>query len=150
MARGVVYDVTNTYLYGRHCPLAKPGHDKEEVKGRPLIQIGGVTQTEGFPLFHKVFDGNVHDTRPSRVAIPARFTLNGPSRSGMLPPREKASAYGSSEAVVAVVGLWFYLRTMKPQRLQVAILVGLLSLATLMSLVGPARSTPPPPARTQS
>ena len=61
---GVIYDVTNTYLYGRHCPLAKPGHDKEEVKGRPLIQIGlGVTQEEGFPLFHKVFDGNVHDAR---------------------------------------------------------------------------------------
>jgi hypothetical protein len=61
---GVIYDVTNTYLYGRHCPLAKPGHDKEEVKGRPLIQVGlGVTQAEGFPLFHKVFDGNVHDAR---------------------------------------------------------------------------------------
>jgi transposase len=61
---GVIYDVTNTYLYGRHCPLAKPGHDKDEVKGRPLIQVGlGVTQDEGFPLFHKVFDGNVHDAR---------------------------------------------------------------------------------------
>lgn len=61
---GVIYDVTNTYLYGRRCPLAKPGHDKEEVKGRPLIQIGlGVTQAEGFPVFHKVFDGNVHDAR---------------------------------------------------------------------------------------
>jgi len=61
---GVIYDVTNTYLYGRQCSLAKPGHDKEEVKGRPLIQIGlGVTQDEGFPLFHKVFDGNVHDAR---------------------------------------------------------------------------------------
>lgn len=61
---GVIYDVTNTYLYGRHCPLGKPGHDKEQVKGRPLIQIGlGVTQEEGFPLFHQVFDGNVHDAR---------------------------------------------------------------------------------------
>jgi transposase len=61
---GVIYDVTNTYLYGRHCPLAKPGKDKEEVKGRPLIQVGlGVTQEEGFPLFHKVFDGNVGDAR---------------------------------------------------------------------------------------
>ena len=61
---GVIYDVTNTYLYGRHCPLAKLGHDKEQVQGRPLIQIGlAVTQQEGFPLFHKVFDGNVHDAR---------------------------------------------------------------------------------------
>jgi len=61
---GVIYDVTNPYLYGDHCPLAKPGHDKEEVKGRPLIQIGlGVTQEEGLPIFHQVFDGNVHDAR---------------------------------------------------------------------------------------
>ena len=75
---GVIYDVTNTYLYGRHCPLAKPGHDKEEVKGRPLIQIGlGVTQEEGFPLFHKVFDGNVHDARTLQdlVTLFGRYQL---------------------------------------------------------------------------
>lgn len=61
---GVIYDVTNTYLYGRRCPMGKPGHDKEGVKGRPLVQVGlAVTQKEGFPLFHKVFDGNVHDAR---------------------------------------------------------------------------------------
>lgn len=61
---GVIYDVTNTYLYGKKCPLAKKGHDKEGVRGRPLIQIGlGVTQEHGIPMFHKVFDGNVHDSR---------------------------------------------------------------------------------------
>lgn len=67
---GVVYDVTNTYLYGRSCPLGKLGKDKEGVKGRPLIQIGlAVTQEEGFPLFHKVFDGNVHDSRTLRDLV---------------------------------------------------------------------------------
>lgn len=61
---GVMYDVTNTYLFGRRCPFGKLGHDKEGVKGRPLIQIGlGVTEHEGFPMFHKVFDGNIHDAR---------------------------------------------------------------------------------------
>lgn len=61
---GVLYDVTNTYLYGKHCPLGKLGHDKEGVKGRPLVQIGlGVTMDFGIPMFHKVFDGNVHDAR---------------------------------------------------------------------------------------
>jgi hypothetical protein len=76
---GVIYDVTNTYLYGRHCPLGKPGKDKEEVKGRPLIQIGlGVTQAEGLPLFHKVFDGNVHDARTLHDLI----TLFGSYRLG--------------------------------------------------------------------
>lgn len=60
----LVYDVTNTYLYGKKCPLAKFGHDKEGVKGRPLIQIAlAVTQDKGLPLFHKVFNGNIHDAR---------------------------------------------------------------------------------------
>ena len=67
---GVVYDVTNTYLYGKSCSLGKLGKDKEGVKGRPLIQIGlAITQEEGFPLFHKVFDGNVHDARTLRDLV---------------------------------------------------------------------------------
>lgn len=61
---GIIYDVTNTYLYGKKCSLAKFGKDKERVKGRPLIQVGlGVTQMEGIPVFHKVFHGNIHDSR---------------------------------------------------------------------------------------
>ena len=61
---GVIYDVTNTYLYGKHCELGKLGHDKEGVQGRPLVQIGlGVTQDEGIPIFHKTFDGNIADAR---------------------------------------------------------------------------------------
>jgi transposase len=61
---GIIYDVTNTYLYGKKCPLGKLGHDKEGVKGRPLIQIGlGVTQEEGIPIFHKTFHGNIHDAK---------------------------------------------------------------------------------------
>jgi transposase len=64
MVSGIVYDVTNTYLYGKKCPQGKLGHDKEGVKGRPLIQIGlAVTKNEGIPICHKVFDGNVHDAR---------------------------------------------------------------------------------------
>ena len=61
---GIVYDVTNTYLYGKKCPFAKLGKDKEGVKGRPLIQIGlGVTKKDGIPIFHKIFNGNTHDSR---------------------------------------------------------------------------------------
>jgi transposase len=61
---GVIYDVTNTYLYGKHCEMSKLGRDKEGVHGRPLIQIGlGVTQDEGIPVFHKTFDGNIADAR---------------------------------------------------------------------------------------
>jgi transposase len=75
----VVYDVTTPYLYGRRCPLGKLGHDKEGVQGRPLVQIGlSVTQEEGFPLFHKVFDGNVHDARTLQdlVGLFGRYDLS--------------------------------------------------------------------------
>jgi transposase len=61
---GIIYDVTNTYLYGKKCPLGKEGHDKEGVRGRPLIQIGlAVTKEAGIPVFHKIFDGNIHDSK---------------------------------------------------------------------------------------
>lgn len=67
---GVLYDVTNTYRYGKNCPLGKLGYDKTGAKGRPLIPIGlGVTTTEGIPLFHKVFDGNSHDARTLRDLV---------------------------------------------------------------------------------
>ena len=61
---GVVYDVTNTYFHGRRCTLARFGHDKEDRKGYPLIQIGlAVTAEEGVPICHKTFPGNIHDAR---------------------------------------------------------------------------------------
>jgi transposase len=63
-ATGVIYDVTNTYLYGKNCPFGQLGKDKEGVKGRPLIQIGlGVTRKDGIPIFHKTFNGNISDSR---------------------------------------------------------------------------------------
>ncbi len=80
---GVVYDVTNTYLYGKKCPFGKPGHDKDGVKGRPLVQIGlSVTRKEGIPMFHKVFDGNVHDSKTLQELITLFERYN--SRGGIL------------------------------------------------------------------
>lgn len=62
--RGVVYDVTNTYFHGRRCTLGRFGHDKEERKGYPLIQIGlVVTAEKGIPVLHKTFPGHIHDAR---------------------------------------------------------------------------------------
>ena len=68
--KGLVYDVTNTYLYGKKCPLGKWGKDKGGVLGRPLIQIGlGVTQKGGVAVFHKTYEGNIHDSRTFQDAI---------------------------------------------------------------------------------
>lgn len=68
--KGLIYDVTNTYLFGKKCFFAKHGKGKEGRKGKPIIQIGlGVTQREGIPVFHKVYDGNIHDSRAFQDAI---------------------------------------------------------------------------------
>lgn len=75
--KGILYDVTNTYLYGKKCPLGKMGKDKEGVKGRPLIQIGlCVTKTEGIPVFHQVFDGNIADARTLQDVITSLREFN--------------------------------------------------------------------------
>ncbi|MCL4557031.1 MAG: IS1634 family transposase [Deltaproteobacteria bacterium] len=60
----VFYDVTNTYLYSKKCPLGKLGHSKAGKDGLPLVQIGlAVTKEDGIPIFHTVYDGNIHDAR---------------------------------------------------------------------------------------
>jgi transposase len=67
---GIVYDVTNTYLYGKKCSMGKEGKDKEGVRGRPLIQIGlAVTKEAGIPVFHKTFNGNIHDSKTFQDVI---------------------------------------------------------------------------------
>jgi hypothetical protein len=61
--RGYFYDITDVYLYGLCCPLAKPGHNAEGRKERQ-IQVGlAVTQGEGIPVLHKVYEGNIFDAR---------------------------------------------------------------------------------------
>ena len=59
---GVLYDVTNTYVYGTKTQLAKLGYSKDGKRRCPLIQIGlAVTKEDGIPLIHKAFEGNMRD-----------------------------------------------------------------------------------------
>jgi len=60
---GLFYDLTNAYFYGICCPLAKKGQNSDGVP-RPQIQIGlAITKNEGIPVFHRVFEGNVSDSK---------------------------------------------------------------------------------------
>ncbi|MBW1849727.1 MAG: transposase [Deltaproteobacteria bacterium] len=69
-ATGIFYDVTNTYLYGRRCTLGKLGHSKHGKNNNPLIQIGlGILRHSGIPVFHSVYEGNIHDARIFSDAI---------------------------------------------------------------------------------
>jgi len=60
---GYFYDITNVYFYGVCCPLAKKGQNAEGRR-EPQIQIGlAITKEEGIPIFHKVFEGNIFDSK---------------------------------------------------------------------------------------
>jgi transposase len=60
---GYFYDITNIYFYGVCCPLAKKGQNAEG-RNQPQIQIGlAITKEDGIPIFHKVFEGNIFDSK---------------------------------------------------------------------------------------
>lgn len=57
----VLYDLTSTYFEGRHCPLAKLGHSRDERGANLQIVIGLMTNAEGCPVAVEVFEGNTAD-----------------------------------------------------------------------------------------
>lgn len=62
----VLYDLTSTYFEGRHCPLAKLGHSRDDKSGTPQIVFGLLTNSVGCPVAVEVFAGNTSD--PKTVA----------------------------------------------------------------------------------
>lgn len=62
----VLYDLTSTYLEGRHCPLARYGHSRDERPGNPQIVFGILSSADGCPVAVEVFAGNTGD--PKTVA----------------------------------------------------------------------------------
>lgn len=57
----VLYDLTSTYFEGRHCPLGKLGHSRDEKSGKPQVVFGLLTNAAGCPVAVEVFEGNTGD-----------------------------------------------------------------------------------------
>ena len=57
----VLYDLTSSYLEGRHCPLAKHGYSRDGKRGKLQIEFGLLCNHEGCPVAVEVFDGNTAD-----------------------------------------------------------------------------------------
>ena len=75
----VLYDLTSTYFEGRHCPLAKLGHSRDDKSGKPQIVFGLLTNDQGCPVAVEVFAGNTADpkTVASQVAtLRTRFGVS--------------------------------------------------------------------------
>jgi hypothetical protein len=57
----VLYDVSSSYYTGRHCSLAKFGHNRDRRKGFPQIVYGLLCNHLGCPVAVEVFEGNTGD-----------------------------------------------------------------------------------------
>jgi len=59
----VLYDLSSSYYYGQHCPLAKFGHDRDGKKGLPIIVYGVLANSAGCPVAAEVYAGNTSDPK---------------------------------------------------------------------------------------
>ena len=57
----VLYDVSSTYVEGRHCPLARHGYSRDHRPDRAQIVFGLVTDARGCPVAVEAFTGNTAD-----------------------------------------------------------------------------------------
>jgi transposase len=58
----VLYDLSSSFYYGTHCPLAKFGHERDK-KGLPIITYGVLASAVGCPVGVQVYEGNSADPR---------------------------------------------------------------------------------------
>lgn len=56
-----LYDITSSYFEGKHNELAHFGYNRDGKKGKMQINIGLITDKDGFPLKIQVFEGNIND-----------------------------------------------------------------------------------------
>jgi hypothetical protein len=64
--RMALFDLSSSWLEGRHCPLAARGYSRDGRKGKLQIEYGLLTDPEGRPVAVRVFEGSTAD--------PAAFT----------------------------------------------------------------------------
>lgn len=58
-----LYDITSFYFEGTENELAAYGYNRDKKKGKKIITAGLITDSEGFPLKIKVFEGNMQDSK---------------------------------------------------------------------------------------
>ena len=66
----VLYDLSSSYIEGRHCPLAKLGYSRDGKKGTLQIEYGLITDGAGRPIAIEVVPGNTGDP----ATVPAALT----------------------------------------------------------------------------
>jgi len=60
-ARQALFDLSSSWMEGRHCPLAARGYSRDGKKGKLQIEYGLLTDSSGRPVAVRVFPGNTGD-----------------------------------------------------------------------------------------
>src|SRR5664280_1325803 len=59
--RLALFDLSSSWVTGRHCPLVARGYSRDAKKGLPQIEYGLLTDPAGRPVAMRVFGGNTAD-----------------------------------------------------------------------------------------
>lgn len=70
-ARMALFDLSSSWVEGRHCELAARGYSRDGKKGRAQIEYGLLTDPEGRPVAIRVFAGNTADPKAFTDAVTA-------------------------------------------------------------------------------
>ena len=57
----LMYDISSTYVYGNKCQIAKYGYNRDHVPEKQINFGLVLSKVGGFPLMHKIFEGNTVD-----------------------------------------------------------------------------------------
>jgi len=68
-ARMALFDLSSSWMTGRHCPLAARGYSRDGKKGLPQIEYGLLTDPDGRPVAVRVFPGNTGDPTAFLTAV---------------------------------------------------------------------------------
>jgi len=101
----VLYDVSSSYLEGRHCSLARIGHSRDGKKGSLQIVFGLLCNAEGCPVAVEVYEGNTGDPTTLRDQIAKVRSRFGLSRVVFVGDRGLLTSARIREELAPVEGL---------------------------------------------
>ena len=58
-----LFDLSSSWVEGSHCELAAFGHSRDGKRGKPQIEYGLLTSSDGCPVAVRVFAGNTADPK---------------------------------------------------------------------------------------
>jgi transposase len=76
----LLYDLSSSYVEGKHCPLAALGHNRDGKSGKLQVNYGLATDERGCPVAVTVYKGNVSDAQTIMDPLDNMRDLTGVER----------------------------------------------------------------------